>query len=157
MSLIESKLGWMCVFYFFVIMVRPCFVGTAHVNDEANFHWAAVVSVSWLYARSFTGRHTASSCCDSSCFLLQTGGSIVFITPLLFRELCAMWRDRRALRSQLWERQLPVLFLLVSAATLRGCSGALTFGGWSLSSPDNTCVSSWKINVSTTRKSYLVI
>uniref|UniRef100_A0A3B4XB26 Sugar phosphate exchanger 3 n=1 Tax=Seriola lalandi dorsalis TaxID=1841481 RepID=A0A3B4XB26_SERLL len=34
-------------------------------------------------------------------FLLQTGGSIVFITPLLLKELRAMWRDRRALRHQL--------------------------------------------------------
>uniref|UniRef100_A0A4W6FKG9 Sugar phosphate exchanger 3 n=2 Tax=Lates calcarifer TaxID=8187 RepID=A0A4W6FKG9_LATCA len=49
-SLIESKLGWMCVFYFFVVM---------------------------------------------------TGGSIVFIAPLLLKELRAMWRDRRALRRQL--------------------------------------------------------
>uniref|UniRef100_A0A7N8X933 Sugar phosphate exchanger 3 n=1 Tax=Mastacembelus armatus TaxID=205130 RepID=A0A7N8X933_9TELE len=49
-SLIESKLGWMYVFYFFIVM---------------------------------------------------TGGSIVFITPLFIRELCAMWRDRRALRRQL--------------------------------------------------------
>lgn len=49
-SLLESKLGWMCVFYFFVIM---------------------------------------------------TGGSILFITPLLIRELRAMWRDRHALRRQL--------------------------------------------------------
>lgn len=44
-SLIESKLGWMCVFYFFVVM---------------------------------------------------TGGSIVFISPLIFREVRAIWRDRRA-------------------------------------------------------------
>ncbi|XP_070784700.1 sugar phosphate exchanger 3 isoform X4 [Enoplosus armatus] len=49
-SLIESKLGWMCVFYFFVVM---------------------------------------------------TGGSIVFITPLLLKEVRAMWRDRRALHRQL--------------------------------------------------------
>ncbi|CAB1412357.1 unnamed protein product [Pleuronectes platessa] len=49
-SLIESKLGWMYVFYFFVVM---------------------------------------------------TGGSIVFITPLLLNELRAMWRDRRALQHQL--------------------------------------------------------
>uniref|UniRef100_A0A8C4GWU4 Sugar phosphate exchanger 3 n=1 Tax=Dicentrarchus labrax TaxID=13489 RepID=A0A8C4GWU4_DICLA len=49
-SLIESKLGWMCVFYFFVVM---------------------------------------------------TGGSIVFITPLLFKEVRAMWRDRQALHRQL--------------------------------------------------------
>lgn len=49
-SLIESKLGWMCVFYFFVVM---------------------------------------------------TGGSIVFITPLLIKEVRAMWRDRHALRRQL--------------------------------------------------------
>ncbi|XP_017280372.1 sugar phosphate exchanger 3 [Kryptolebias marmoratus] len=49
-SLIESKLGWMSVFYFFIAM---------------------------------------------------TGGSILFITPLLWRELQAMWRDRRALRRQL--------------------------------------------------------
>uniref|UniRef100_A0A8D3D5L0 Sugar phosphate exchanger 3 n=1 Tax=Scophthalmus maximus TaxID=52904 RepID=A0A8D3D5L0_SCOMX len=49
-SLIESKLGWTSVFYFFVVM---------------------------------------------------TGGSIVFITPLLIRELSAMWRDRQALRRQL--------------------------------------------------------
>ncbi|XP_041819683.1 sugar phosphate exchanger 3 [Chelmon rostratus] len=49
-SLIESKLGWMSVFYFFVVM---------------------------------------------------TGGSIVFIAPLLIREVRAMWRDRRALRRQL--------------------------------------------------------
>uniref|UniRef100_A0A3P8TC47 Sugar phosphate exchanger 3 n=1 Tax=Amphiprion percula TaxID=161767 RepID=A0A3P8TC47_AMPPE len=31
----------------------------------------------------------------------QTGGSIVFITPLLLKELRAMWRDRRARRRQL--------------------------------------------------------
>ncbi|XP_075967531.1 sugar phosphate exchanger 3 [Anarhichas minor] len=49
-SLIESKLGWMCVFYFFIVM---------------------------------------------------TGGSIVFITPLLLKEVRAMWRDRQALRRQL--------------------------------------------------------
>ncbi|XP_035807299.2 sugar phosphate exchanger 3 [Amphiprion ocellaris] len=49
-SLIESKLGWMSVFYFFIVM---------------------------------------------------TGGSIVFITPLLLKELRAMWRDRRARRRQL--------------------------------------------------------
>ncbi|XP_068442528.1 sugar phosphate exchanger 3 isoform X2 [Clinocottus analis] len=49
-SLIESKLGWMSVFYFFIFM---------------------------------------------------TGGSIVFITPLLFNEVRAMWRDRQALRRQL--------------------------------------------------------
>lgn len=49
-SLIESKLGWMCVFYFFVVM---------------------------------------------------TGGSILFITPLLIKEVRAMWRDRHALRRQL--------------------------------------------------------
>ncbi|KAM6895871.1 sugar phosphate exchanger 3 [Xenentodon cancila] len=49
-SLIESKLGWMSVFYFFIVM---------------------------------------------------TGGSIVFITPLLVREIQAMWRDRRALQRQL--------------------------------------------------------
>lgn len=49
-SLIESKLGWMCVFYFFVVM---------------------------------------------------TGGSIVFITPLLLKEVRAMWRDRLARRRQL--------------------------------------------------------
>ncbi|KAA8580052.1 hypothetical protein FQN60_005587 [Etheostoma spectabile] len=49
-SLIESKLGWMYVFYFFIVM---------------------------------------------------TGGSIVFIIPLLFKEVLAMWRDRQALRRQL--------------------------------------------------------
>lgn len=49
-SLIESKLGWMCVFYFFVVM---------------------------------------------------TGGSIVFIAPLIIREVRAMWRDRRASQLQL--------------------------------------------------------
>uniref|UniRef100_A0A7N6AKD3 Sugar phosphate exchanger 3 n=1 Tax=Anabas testudineus TaxID=64144 RepID=A0A7N6AKD3_ANATE len=49
-SLIESKLGWMCVFYFFIVM---------------------------------------------------TGGSILFIAPLLFKELRAMWRDRQARRRQL--------------------------------------------------------
>lgn len=49
-SLIENKLGWMCVFYFFVVM---------------------------------------------------TGGSIVFIFPLLVKEVRAMWRDRQALRRQL--------------------------------------------------------
>ncbi|XP_056131603.1 sugar phosphate exchanger 3 [Lampris incognitus] len=49
-SLIESKLGWMCVFYFFIVM---------------------------------------------------TGGSILFITPLIFREVQAMWRDRQALSHQL--------------------------------------------------------
>ncbi|KAF6718547.1 Sugar phosphate exchanger 3 [Oryzias melastigma] len=49
-SLIESKLGWMSVFYFFVVM---------------------------------------------------TGGSILFITPLLIRETRDLWRDRRALRRQL--------------------------------------------------------
>ncbi|CAK6949838.1 sugar phosphate exchanger 3 [Scomber scombrus] len=49
-SLIESKLGWMYVFYFFVVM---------------------------------------------------TGGSIVFITPLLLKEVRAMWRDRQALQRQL--------------------------------------------------------
>uniref|UniRef100_A0A672GSC8 Sugar phosphate exchanger 3 n=1 Tax=Salarias fasciatus TaxID=181472 RepID=A0A672GSC8_SALFA len=49
-SLIESKLGWMSVFYFFIVM---------------------------------------------------TGGSVAFISPLLFKELRAMWRERRALRRQL--------------------------------------------------------
>lgn len=49
-SLIESKLGWMCVFYFFVVM---------------------------------------------------TGGSIVFISPLIFREVRAIWRDRRASQRQI--------------------------------------------------------
>lgn len=49
-SLIESKLGWMSVFYFFVVM---------------------------------------------------TGGSILFIIPLLTREVRAMWRDRQAMRHQL--------------------------------------------------------
>ncbi|KAM3588214.1 uncharacterized protein V6R79_024089 [Siganus canaliculatus] len=49
-SLIESKLGWMCVFYFFIVM---------------------------------------------------TGGSIMFISPLLFREIRAMWLERRARRHQL--------------------------------------------------------
>uniref|UniRef100_A0A3B4AYU4 Sugar phosphate exchanger 3 n=1 Tax=Periophthalmus magnuspinnatus TaxID=409849 RepID=A0A3B4AYU4_9GOBI len=49
-SLIESKLGWMCVFYFFVIM---------------------------------------------------TGSSIVFISPLIYREVRAMWRERRASQRQL--------------------------------------------------------
>ncbi|XP_007578357.1 sugar phosphate exchanger 3 [Poecilia formosa] len=49
-SLIESKLGWMSVFYFFVVM---------------------------------------------------TGGSVVFIAPLLVRELRDMWRERQALRHQL--------------------------------------------------------
>uniref|UniRef100_A0A1A8H045 Sugar phosphate exchanger 3 n=1 Tax=Nothobranchius korthausae TaxID=1143690 RepID=A0A1A8H045_9TELE len=49
-SLIESRLGWMNVFYFFIVM---------------------------------------------------TGGSIVFITPLLVRELRALWRDRRAQSRQL--------------------------------------------------------
>ncbi|KAM9327827.1 sugar phosphate exchanger 3 isoform 1-T3 [Pholidichthys leucotaenia] len=49
-SLIESKLGWMSVFYFFIVM---------------------------------------------------TGGSVVFITPLLFRELRDMWRNRRVLQRQL--------------------------------------------------------
>ncbi|XP_063316926.1 sugar phosphate exchanger 3 [Pelmatolapia mariae] len=49
-SLIESKLGWMSVFYFFIVM---------------------------------------------------TAGSIVFITPLLVRELRAMWTERRARRRQL--------------------------------------------------------
>ncbi|CAB1333729.1 unnamed protein product [Coregonus sp. 'balchen'] len=44
-SLIESKLGWMCVFYFFIVM---------------------------------------------------TGGSIVFILPLIMTEIRAMWRDRQA-------------------------------------------------------------
>nr|XP_040028811.1 sugar phosphate exchanger 3 isoform X1 [Gasterosteus aculeatus aculeatus]XP_040028812.1 sugar phosphate exchanger 3 isoform X1 [Gasterosteus aculeatus aculeatus]XP_040028813.1 sugar phosphate exchanger 3 isoform X1 [Gasterosteus aculeatus aculeatus] len=49
-SLIEGKLGWICVFYFFIVM---------------------------------------------------TGGSILFISPLLFKEVRAMWRDRQALRRQL--------------------------------------------------------
>ncbi|KAM3858810.1 sugar phosphate exchanger 3 [Diretmus argenteus] len=49
-SLIESKLGWMCVFYFFIVM---------------------------------------------------TGGSIVFISHLIFRDVRAMWRDRQALNHQL--------------------------------------------------------
>ncbi|KAM8908454.1 sugar phosphate exchanger 3 isoform 1-T1 [Spinachia spinachia] len=49
-SLIEGRLGWMCVFYFFILM---------------------------------------------------TGGSILFISPLLFKEVRAMWRDRQALRRQL--------------------------------------------------------
>ncbi|XP_068611262.1 sugar phosphate exchanger 3 [Brachionichthys hirsutus] len=49
-SLIQSKLGWMWVFYFFIIM---------------------------------------------------TGGSIVFITPLFIREVRAMWRERQARRHQL--------------------------------------------------------
>ncbi|XP_029317491.1 sugar phosphate exchanger 3 isoform X2 [Cottoperca gobio] len=49
-TLLESKLGWMYVFYFFVVM---------------------------------------------------TGGSIVFITPLLIKEVREMWRDRQLLRRQL--------------------------------------------------------
>lgn len=49
-SLIESKLGWMCVFYFFIVM---------------------------------------------------TGGSVVFIIPLIYSELRAMWRERRAQTNQL--------------------------------------------------------
>ncbi|TWW64562.1 sugar phosphate exchanger 3 [Takifugu flavidus] len=49
-SLIESKLGWMCVFYFFIVM---------------------------------------------------TSGSIVFITPLLVREVRSMLQERRARRHQL--------------------------------------------------------
>ncbi|XP_056281107.1 sugar phosphate exchanger 3 isoform X1 [Pseudoliparis swirei] len=49
-SLIESKMGWTYVFYFFIVM---------------------------------------------------TGGSIVFISPLLYNEVRAMWRDRQALRRQL--------------------------------------------------------
>ncbi|KAF7658474.1 hypothetical protein LDENG_00012370 [Lucifuga dentata] len=49
-SLIENKLGWMCVFYFFIVM---------------------------------------------------TGGSILFIAPLIVKEVSAMWRDRRARRRQL--------------------------------------------------------
>ncbi|KAM9407375.1 sugar phosphate exchanger 3-like isoform 1-T2 [Salvelinus alpinus] len=49
-SLIESKLGWMCVFYFFIVM---------------------------------------------------TGGSIVFILPLIVTEIRAMWRDRQARTHQL--------------------------------------------------------
>ncbi|XP_064199422.1 sugar phosphate exchanger 3 [Anguilla rostrata] len=49
-SLIESKLGWMCVFYFFIVM---------------------------------------------------TGGSLVFIFPLLVREVCTMWRDNRGRTHQL--------------------------------------------------------
>lgn len=49
-SLIESNLGWMTVFYFFIVM---------------------------------------------------TAGSVMFISPLLFKELHAMWRERRALRRQL--------------------------------------------------------
>ncbi|KAJ8392204.1 hypothetical protein AAFF_G00077720 [Aldrovandia affinis] len=49
-SLIESKLDWMCVFYFFIVM---------------------------------------------------TGGSIVFIVPLIFSEVRSMWRDRQARTHQL--------------------------------------------------------
>ncbi|XP_062338807.1 sugar phosphate exchanger 3 [Osmerus eperlanus] len=49
-SLIESKLGWMYVFYFFIIM---------------------------------------------------TGGSVVFISPLICTEVRAIWRERRAQTSQL--------------------------------------------------------
>ncbi|KAM4615441.1 sugar phosphate exchanger 3 [Polymixia lowei] len=49
-SLIESRLGWVCVFYFFIVM---------------------------------------------------TGGSILFITPLIFKEVGAMWRARQALNQQL--------------------------------------------------------
>ncbi|XP_023666162.1 sugar phosphate exchanger 3 isoform X1 [Paramormyrops kingsleyae] len=49
-SLIESKLGWMCVFYFFIVM---------------------------------------------------TGGSLIFIFPLIMTEVCAMWQDRRARTYQL--------------------------------------------------------
>nr|XP_057934616.1 sugar phosphate exchanger 3 [Doryrhamphus excisus]XP_057934617.1 sugar phosphate exchanger 3 [Doryrhamphus excisus]XP_057934619.1 sugar phosphate exchanger 3 [Doryrhamphus excisus]XP_057934620.1 sugar phosphate exchanger 3 [Doryrhamphus excisus]XP_057934621.1 sugar phosphate exchanger 3 [Doryrhamphus excisus]XP_057934622.1 sugar phosphate exchanger 3 [Doryrhamphus excisus] len=49
-SLIESKLGWVSVFYFFVIM---------------------------------------------------TGGSILFIAPMILKEVRAVWRERQALRHQL--------------------------------------------------------
>ncbi|KAG7455805.1 hypothetical protein MATL_G00244910 [Megalops atlanticus] len=49
-SLIESKLGWMCVFYFFIVM---------------------------------------------------TGGSLVFIVPLMFSEVRAAWRSRRTRTHQL--------------------------------------------------------
>ncbi|XP_061770506.1 sugar phosphate exchanger 3 [Nerophis ophidion] len=49
-SLIESKLGWLSVFYFFVIM---------------------------------------------------TGGSVVFIAPLILKDVRAMWRERQALHHQL--------------------------------------------------------
>lgn len=49
-SLIESKLGWMCVFYFFIVM---------------------------------------------------TGGSMVFIMPLVFNEVRVMWRDRNVSTHQL--------------------------------------------------------
>ncbi|KAL0962748.1 hypothetical protein UPYG_G00344850 [Umbra pygmaea] len=49
-SLIESKLGWMCVFYFFIVM---------------------------------------------------TGGSILFISPLIITESRTLWRDRQARRRQL--------------------------------------------------------
>uniref|UniRef100_A0A8C5HZ33 Sugar phosphate exchanger 3 n=1 Tax=Gouania willdenowi TaxID=441366 RepID=A0A8C5HZ33_GOUWI len=49
-SLIESNLGWMSVFYFFIVM---------------------------------------------------TGGSIMFISPLLLKELRSMWSERRALQRQL--------------------------------------------------------
>lgn len=49
-SLIESKLGWICVFYFFTVM---------------------------------------------------TGGSILFIAPLVYRELRAMWRERRGINQHL--------------------------------------------------------
>lgn len=49
-SLIEAKLGWMCVFYFFIAM---------------------------------------------------TAGSVLFIIPLLVKELRAMWNERQALRHQL--------------------------------------------------------
>ncbi|KAG7255811.1 hypothetical protein CRUP_012845, partial [Coryphaenoides rupestris] len=49
-SLLESKLGWMCVFYFFIVM---------------------------------------------------TGCSILFIAPLIYRELRSMWRDRRGRSQQL--------------------------------------------------------
>lgn len=33
---------------------------------------------------------------------LQTGGSVLFIIPLLVKELRAMWHERQALRHQLW-------------------------------------------------------
>ncbi len=83
MSLIESKLGWMCVFYFFVVMVRR-FPDDISVSLPTNFKLTKPL---WD--------------CDCCVFMLQTGGSIVFITPLLVREVRAMWRDRRALRHQL--------------------------------------------------------
>lgn len=79
MSLIESKLGWMCVFYFFIVMVGR--------------HPA--VDLRRLSAPAQPQESHFKSCVP------QTSGSILFIIPLLVREVGSMLQERRARRHQL--------------------------------------------------------